>query len=149
MTKRINLSALFLSFAILAGCSPDFEGEDLKRAQALIKTNMLCSIMVKYHVGQLSVLALDGERHDKLVARLQALTDDYLTGDFRKKLDEALSDDLEKLFKLSDSEAYEGYIEKLYLKIQRQLQEQKGYSYPDCDMAIAMSESLLEGNSYW
>lgn len=149
MHKLINFGALFLSFSILSGCSPDFEGEDLKRAQALIKTNMICSTMVKYHVGQLSVLALDGDRHDELIARLQSLTDGYLTNDFRERLDEAMSDDLETLFKLSDSESYEVYIKKLYLDIQRKLQEQKGYSYPDCDMAIAMSESLIEGNSYW
>ena len=148
--KQIGLCVLTTAIVFLVGCSPSFKGEDLNRAKALIKTNMLCSIMVKYRVGQVSVLAMDSEKHDRLVARLQASSDDYLVGDFRGRLDTAFFDDLEKVFKRSDSDTYEGYVAEIYDKLQAGMQENHGYSYPDCDVAIAMSESLLEKNSsYW
>lgn len=149
MQGAIKSLVLFFFLVGVLGCSPNFEGSDADKAKALIDTNVFCSILVKYRVGQVSVLALNGEKHDRLAKRLWRSVTDYRLDHFRQRLDESVNKDLENIFSDSRSEAYEAHVADMYQQIQQVLKEKWGYSYPDCDMAIAMSESLLESNSFW
>jgi len=145
---RKSLVSCFL-LIILTGCSKSLEGEDLKKATVLYDTNVMCSILVKYRVGQVSLLALNGDKHDQLAEKLRSIGADHRNDDFRQRLDEALEDDLERIFAQFEKHEHERIVTGIYEDSQDGYLKKHGYSYPDCDMAIAMSEALIERYSFW
>ena len=145
---RKSLVSCFL-LIILTGCSKSLEGEDLKKATVLYDTNVMCSILVKYRVGQVSLLALDGDKHDQLAKKLRSIGADHRNDDFRQRLDEALEHDLEQIFAKFEKHEHEEVVVGMYENVQDSHLKKYGYSYPDCDMTIAMSGSLIERYSFW
>jgi len=56
---------------------------------------------------------------------------------------------LERIFAQFEKHEHERIVTGIYEDSQDGYLKKHGYSYPDCDMAIAMSEALIERYSFW
>ena len=149
MNAILKIMIFVVSLITIHGCSPNFEGDDANRAEVLIRTNVMCSIFVKYRIGQVTLLALNGEKHSEIASDLAAHTEMKSTSDFERRLTDAFRQDLEGIFSQPGREAYEIRVAEMYQSAQDDLEEKYGYSYPDCDIALAMGQELLERKSYF
>ena len=132
--------------SFLVACAPSLEGNDVNKAKSLAMSNMLCEALVNYRVGQVLLSARDGAHHKNLAEIIgEAVGLDI--SDTRKKLDVALGEDLSELFNSRSKDEYEVVVMNMFSEIQEGNMQKYGYSYPDCDMVISMSEAFIDQNS--
>lgn len=138
---------LFLSLT-LAACSPgdgkpDLSERDVDQASALLRSNVMCSLLVNYRVGSVRLLARDGQHHHQL-GNVIADAIQFEIDQFRRDMDLALSADMNDILSSKYSDKYEEIVEREFHKVQGYLKEEYGFSYPDCDMVISMSEAFIQ-----
>lgn len=138
---------LFLSLT-LAACSPgggkpDLSERDVDQASALLRSNVMCELLVNYRIGSVRLLARDGEYHHKL-GNVIAGAISFEIDQFRSDVDSAFSEDMNDILSSKHGDKYEEIMERDFRALQNILKEDFGFSYPDCDMVISMSEAFIQ-----
>lgn len=140
-----RLKLIFMSL-LLSACSPQLSDEDIKQAKSLIMSNALCETMVKYRVGTVFLLARNGEYHRELANKIGDAID-FDVKALRNDLDLAFGDDLNDLFRSKSKDEYDLAVMEMFSDIQENIiMTRFGYSYPDCNMVMSMSESFITKN---
>lgn len=133
--------------AFTVACSPALDENEMKKAKSLTMSNILCEALVNYRVGQVLLLARDGRHHKELAETIGNKTD-LDVQDTRQKMDMALGEDLNELFNSRSKDEYEVVVMNMFSEMQENIIKNKfGYSYPDCDMVISMSEAFIDQNN--
>lgn len=143
-----RLSAILVLGMTSVACSPgdekpDLSEQDVNQASALFRSNVLCEMLVKYRVGSLRLMARDGQYHHQL-GNIIADAINIKIELFRRDADSAFSSDLNDILGSRHGERYEEVTERLYRDLQGDMRNQYGFSYPDCDMVISMSEAFIQ-----
>lgn len=152
--ERVNTCRTYLYvFAVVAmtaftvACSPTLDENEMKKAKSLAMSNIICESLVNYRVGQVLLLARDGKHHKELGETIGNETD-LDVQDTRQKMDMAFGEDLNKLFNSKSKDEYEVVVMDLFSYTQENIIKMEfGYSYPDCDMVISMSEAFIDQNN--
>lgn len=133
---------------ILAACSPgdnkpDLSERDVNQASALLRSNVMCEFLVKYRIGSVRLLAREGEYHHQL-GNVIAGAINFEIDQFRSDLDLAFSEDMNDILSSKSGGKYEEIMERDFRALQNILKKDYGFSYPDCDMVISMSEAFIQ-----
>lgn len=144
---HLHIFAVVVMAALTVACSPTLGENEMKKAKSLTMSNILCEALVNYRVGQVLLLARDGGHHKELAETIGNETD-LDVQDTRRKMDMALGEDLSELFNSQSKDEYEVVVMNMFSEMQENIIKKKfGYSYPDCDMVISMSEAFVDQNN--